>query len=451
MIYRNPIIQKKALRLGLMLLTALLWGITLNANGWFLLSIIFLVLLGIQFHYFLEANFNGEQSINQFLTGLKSQRDQSEWIKTIEDADLKNKFLAIEEAIKDRQKSQEAEYQYFRNIVQHVGIGIITFDATGAIQLYNFAAKKLLNTAYTVKNIEAFSGLSIELLDTFKTLKTGGRRLVEVKVGEEIRQLSVYAIELQLRSKQFKLISLQNIQSELDEKEMEAWRNLIRVLTHEIMNSVTPISSLSNTTHGLLEDLKKNENEQVVVAADEIDDLKHSISTIEKRSEGLIRFLNEFRSLTHTPNPKLRSEDFNLILRGIAQLMQDELNQQGVKLQLNLNDDIPMAAIDRELIEQVIINLIKNAAESFEDDATLKNIWVSSNVDAKKRVTIVIKDNGNGIEPEALTKIFIPFFTTKKTGSGIGLSLSKEIIRKHQGTISVQSQLGEGTEFSLKF
>ncbi len=451
MIYRNPIVQKKAIRLALLLFTAFLWGFVVSGNSWFIVSLIFLVLIGFQFHYLIKTNTNDERAIRHFLAGIKSQQDQAEWSEGMEESALQPTFMEIEEAIKNRQKAQEAEYQYFRNIVQHVGIGIITFDKTGQIQLYNFAAKKLLNTSYAVKNIHELSATSLELLDTFKTLKTGGRRLIEVKIGEDIRQLSVYAIELQLHHKQFKLISLQNIQSELDEKEMEAWRNLIKVLTHEIMNSVTPISSLSNTTYGLLDNIERNGDEKILIDAEEVDDLKNSIKTIEKRSEGLIRFLNEFRSLTHTPNPKLQPENFNLVLSGIAQLMKKELIHKGVELHLNLNENIPNASIDRELIEQVIINLIKNAAESFEEAATEKNIWIHSNVDAKKRVTINIKDDGSGIEPEALTKIFIPFFTTKKTGSGIGLSLSKEIIRKHQGTISVQSQLGVGTEFSLKF
>lgn len=451
MIYRKPEVKKNALKLALILLTTFFWGIAVSSDSWFIVTLIFLVLIGFQFHAFIKSNVSNESAIRQFLAGVKSQKDQDEWIETLENSSLKKTFYEIEDAIKNRQVAQEAEYQYFRNIVQHVGIGILTFDKAGDIQLYNFAAKKLLNTSYTVKNIEAFSKISLELLDTFKTLKTGGRKLVEVKVGEEVRQLSVYAIELQLHNKQFKLISLQNIQSELDEKEMEAWRNLIRVLTHEIMNSVTPISSLSNTTYGLLDDIKRNGDEQILVDAEDIDDLKHSIKTIESRSEGLIRFLNEFRSLTHTPTPKMKPEDFNLVLRGIVQLMQEELSQKKVKLHLQLNEQIPTANIDRELIEQVIINLIKNAAESFDEEALEKNIWLHSNVDAKKRVTITVKDDGSGIEPEALTKIFIPFFTTKKTGSGIGLSLSKEIIRKHQGTISVQSDLGVGTEFSLKF
>ena len=451
MIYRNPLVKRTLLRLGVLLLTTLIWAATLNSEAAFILAIIFLALIGVQIHSLVKELASNEIAIKQFLEGIKNQKDQEEWVSALKNSTLKRSFIEIENSIRERQQAQESEYQYFRNIVQHVGIGIITFDRSGNVQLYNYAAKKLLNTFYSIKNIDLLGEVSPEFLETIKNLKTGGRKLIEVKIGEEIRQLSVYVIELQLHQKEFKLVSIQNIQSELDEKEMEAWRNLIRVLTHEIMNSVTPISSLSNTTHGMLSYLETDEKGNVLMDQEDVDDLRNSIKTIENRSEGLIRFLNEFRSLTHTPTLKLANEDVNLLLMGITQLMQNELSQAKITIHKNFADKLPLVKLDRELIEQVVINLIKNASESFEDTQEDRNIYVTSNLDIKNRVVISVRDNGSGIEPEALTKIFIPFFTTKKNGSGIGLSLSKEIVRKHQGNLSVQSELGTGTEFVLKF
>jgi nitrogen fixation/metabolism regulation signal transduction histidine kinase len=204
--------------------------------------------------------------------------------------------------------------------------------------------------------------VSEELVETLKQLKTGGSKLIQVDIGEESRQLSVYAIELQLHDKHFKLVSLQNIQTELDEKEMEAWRNLIRVLTHEIMNSVTPISSLTGTTREMLSDYEINSSEEIPIKKDDMDDLIYSLKTIENRSEGLIRFLNEFRSLTHTPTPKLKNENINVVLEGISLLMSKELKGKSIQIHKSFSDKITEISIDRELVEQVIINLIKNAA-----------------------------------------------------------------------------------------
>ncbi|SMG50614.1 Histidine kinase-, DNA gyrase B-, and HSP90-like ATPase [Marivirga sericea] len=449
MTFNNPLLKKFLIRLILLSLTIFVWAIVTVYNESTFLGIVFLVLIVFQARAFFKEQAANEISINRFLEQLKN--DEMDFEPVEKNEDLKKQYLAIIDAIKGRQKEKEAEYQYFRNIVQHVGIGIITFNKSGDIQLYNFAAKKLLNTSYQVNNIQQLAKVSEELVDTFKELKTGGSKLIQVTIGEESRQLSVYAIELQLHDKQFKLVSLQNIQTELDEKEMEAWRNLIRVLTHEIMNSVTPISSLTGTTREMLSDYKVNGAEEVPIQKDDMEDLMYSLKTIESRSEGLIRFLNEFRNLTHTPTPKLQSENVNVLLEGICLLMRKDLKAKSIKVHKSLDERVKEILIDRELIEQVIINLIKNASESFDPEQGEKNIWISSNLDAKKRVVISVKDDGTGIEPEALTKIFIPFFTTKKNGSGIGLSLSKEIVRKHQGNISVQSTLGVGTEFVLKF
>ncbi len=451
MIYRNPLVKKIIIRLALLLATFFIWAILLANESHFIINLAFIGLIGLQVHAFVKEQTSNHKALSDFLKSLNDNAlDNADFVQSNDPA-LTSEFIRIRDAIKASQKEKEAEYQYFRNIVQHVGIGIITFNQEGIIQLYNFAAKKLLNTSYQIKNIQQLQEVSPELVETFQNLKTGGRKLVQVNIGEDIRQLSVYAIELQLHNKNFKLISLQNIQSELDEKEMEAWRNLIRVLTHEIMNSVTPISSLSGTTSGMLASQLAEIKPSYSIDHEDMIDLQSSLKTIENRSEGLIRFLNEFRSLTHTPTPKLKDENPNLILESICLLMKKDLKSKNIQLIKNFAEPLPNVQIDRELIEQVIINLLKNASESFDDDREEKIIWISSNLDSKKRVTIIIKDNGSGIEPEALTKIFIPFFTTKKNGSGIGLSLSKEIMRKHQGNISVQSTLGIGTEFSLKF
>jgi nitrogen fixation/metabolism regulation signal transduction histidine kinase len=449
MTFNNPLLKKFLLRLILLTLTIFVWAIVTVHNESTFLGILFIALIIIQARAFFKEQAANEISINQFLEQLKN--NEIDFEPEEENEKLRGQYAAIINTIKSRQKEKEAEYQYFRNIVQHVGIGIITFNKSGDIQLYNFAAKKLLNTSFQVHNIQQLTKISAELVNTLKELKTGGSKLIQVNIGEESRQLSVYAIELQLHDKQFKLISLQNIQTELDEKEMEAWRNLIRVLTHEIMNSVTPISSLTGTTREMLSEYSLNMTDEVSIQKEDMEDLMYSLKTIESRSEGLIRFLNEFRNLTHTPTPKLKNENVNLILEGICLLMSKELNGKSVKVHKSFDNKIPDIPIDRELIEQVIINLVKNASEAFDSEQGEKNIWITSNLDSKKRVLIGVKDDGQGIEPEALTKIFIPFFTTKKNGSGIGLSLSKEIMRKHQGTISVHSSLGSGTEFVLKF
>lgn len=349
--------------------------------------------------------------------------------------------------VKQARKEKDSEYQFFKNIVQHVGIGILTFKKDGAIQIINNAAKRLLRVD-RVEHINELREASDALVDAFLKLKTGGRELVRLKAGDETVQLSVFAIELTLRGEEVKLISMNNIQSELEEKEMEAWQNLVRVLTHEIMNSVTPISSLA----GIVEEElgKKLNSDEVVLKKDEAEDMHLSVQTISKRSEGLIKFVKEFRSLTHIPKPKLMQVAVKPLLEELALLHRKELADNGIGISVSTDPETMVVMADKMLVEQVLINLIKNAIQAF-GEKTDRQIVMAAYQNETGNVLISVKDNGTGIEPEALEKIFIPFFSTKKTGSGIGLSLSRQIMRQHEGNISVKSVLGEGTEFILRF
>lgn len=350
-------------------------------------------------------------------------------------------------AAKNNRKDKDSDYQFFRNIVQHVGIGLLTFKKDGTVQIINSAARKLLRVG-PITNIQQLRDTSPTLVEAFQKLKTGGRELIHLKIGDDTVQLSVFAIELTLRGEEIKLISMSNIQSELEEKEMEAWQNLVRVLTHEIMNSVTPISSLAVTVEEELH--KQLEAASPEIKKDELEDMHLSVQTISRRSEGLIRFVKEFRSLTQVPQPRLTEIALQPLLDEMAMLHKKELSDHGVTITTQTQPAQLTAIADKTMIEQVLINLIKNAIQAF-DEQTDKRIELSAFTSDKGRPVISVKDNGPGIDPEALEKIFIPFYSTKKTGSGIGLSLSRQIMRVHDGRIAVKSTPGEGTEFLLKF
>jgi nitrogen fixation/metabolism regulation signal transduction histidine kinase len=349
--------------------------------------------------------------------------------------------------IKTARREQDSDLQFFKNVVQHIGIGLIAFRKDGGIQIANSAAKRLLRLTRAV-NINDLKEVSEPLVDAVLKLKTGGRELVPMKMGDETFQLSVYAIELTLRGEELKLISITNIQSELEEKEMEAWQNLVRVLTHEIMNSVTPISSLADMAEQDLGAHLKAQSGNL--KKEQLEDMYLSLQTISKRSEGLIRFVKEFRNLTHIPKPKLSDVAVKPLLTDMALLHRKEAADKGIIMEVNVKPEQLIISADKNMIEQVIINLIKNAIQAF-DEQVIKTITLTGATSDKGRPIISVKDNGSGIDPEALEKIFIPFFSTKKTGSGIGLSLSKQIMRQHEGRITVHSKPGEGTEFVLRF
>jgi two-component system nitrogen regulation sensor histidine kinase NtrY len=350
--------------------------------------------------------------------------------------------------LRNSRREKDSEFLFFKNIVMHVGIGLIIFREDGKIEIFNSAARRLLKLN-RAENINDLKEVSETLVNVFVKLKTGGRELLRLKIGDDLVQLSIYAIELTLRGENVKLISLQNIQSELEEKEMEAWQNLVRVLTHEIMNSVTPISSLAGSVE---EELKEHMEAQQSgpLSRDQLQDIHLSLQTISKRSEGLIHFVKEFRSLTAIPKPKPIQISVKTALDELTMLHRKELMEKNIRLNITVYPEDLTISADRNMIDQVVINLIKNAIQSFEEQDE-KNIELKAFLNEKSRPVISVRDNGTGIDPEALEKIFIPFFTTKKTGSGIGLSLSRQIMRQHQGTLTVKSTVGKGTEFFMRF
>ena len=284
-------------------LTVLLFA-NLSASGsFFLIPLLVMALVVIQVISLIKYIDKTNEEISSFFESLRDREkdkienepQKGDYYNTLTD-----QFNQEMKNLKQTRAEKDAKYQYLKTIVQHVGIGIITFNKDGEIQIINTAAKRLFRISH-IKNINELRNISETLVDSFKRLRTGGKDLIKIIHSDETIQLAVFAIELTLQDEEFKLVSLQNIQTELEENEMEAWQKLVRVLTHEIMNSVTPISSLANT---LEEDIKfhlEADNERCEMTREELDDLHLAIKTIQKRSDGLIRFVTDFRSLTHIP------------------------------------------------------------------------------------------------------------------------------------------------------
>ncbi|MEQ8478015.1 ATP-binding protein [Fulvivirga sp.] len=439
-------------RVGALLVTIFSLAFLIASNGYIVTELILIILLGLQVISLIKYVQRGNEDILEFLESIENDDITHRYKTDFDNPELNRLNAALNNVLNnlhEARKEKEADYQYLKNIVQHIGIGLITFDKKGKIQIINTAAKKLLKVSQ-LENISDLKTLNENLVDIIIRLRTGGRDLIRMEIGGDIVQLAIYAIELTLRGKMYKLISVQNIQNELEEKEMEAWQNLVRVLTHEIMNSVTPISSLANTVEDELKHQLSNDQEINAISNEDIEDLHLAVQTIKKRSQGLIRFVQDFRNLTHIPKPKIAEIGVKPLLVEMLMLLKKEIESNGVKASINVDPPSMTINADKELIEQVLINLIKNATQAF-DEQTNKLVEVKAYFDEKSRPIISVKDNGNGIDDEALQKIFIPFFTTKKSGSGIGLSLSRQIMRQHQGMLGVKSKVDEGTEFFLRF
>jgi Signal transduction histidine kinase involved in nitrogen fixation and metabolism regulation len=245
------------------------------------------------------------------------------------------------------------------------------------------------------------------------------------------------------------LITLQNIQTELQKQELEAWQNLTRVLRHEIMNSITPISSLTSTLREILDQDLVKKDEHYELKNEGADDLREGLNTIENRSKGLIKFIDAYREYTSLPQPKIQTVKLKDLIDKVTQLMRPEMKKTTIEFFYHCESEYLTIQADEEMIMQVLINLVKNAMEALTQNANGKiELLGKYSGDA---VIIEVADNGHGIIPEAINRVFVPFFTTKKTGSGIGLALSRQIMQLHNGTLTVQSEPDVKTVFSLKF
>lgn len=394
----------------------------------------------------------------------KTNRDLTRFLQSIQHADfsqsftggglgtsfddLKAAFTRVTDEFRRARAEKEEHFRYLQTVVQHVGIGLLAFKYDGAVDLINNAAKRLLKVPY-LKNIAGLEPVSPALVGALRQLRAGEKALVKIDDAEGVVQLAVYATEFKMRDETFTLVSLQNIQSELEEKEMEAWQNLIRVLTHEIMNSVTPISSLASSVKDLLR-AREDQNGDLAVDSETLGDVRSAVQTIQKRSEGLLYFVDSYRNLTRIPKPHFQVFPVKNLFEQVQQLMSASVRNNGIAFHARIEPNSLELTADPELIEQVLINLLLNAMQAVQEQRNAL-IDLNAQLDERGRVVIQVKDNGPGIIAEAREKIFIPFFTTKKGGSGIGLSLSRQIMRLHRGTISVSSEPNVATVFTLRF
>lgn len=379
--------------------------------------------------YFLESVRYSDFTINF--------RHDNKMGKTFQE--LNQQFNEVLHAFRQARAEKEANLQYLNTIVQHIGTGLITFDSTGQVNLINNAALRMLGI-YRLHQLSELKDKHPRLYELLSNLTSGVRELYRTPSDQP---LALQGAAIQMRGMWVRIVVLQNIQTELQQQEVESWQNLTRVLRHEIMNSMTPIVSLVGTMRLIVnEDIEKSTTDQEAV-----NDLKEALQTLEKRSKGMMQFVNAYRDFTTLPKPVFSNVNVGELLQEVIQLLQTDLTSSGVLWKLSIKPETLTAKVDSGQMQQVLINLIKNASESYSTQTS--RIITLSAYQNENLMIIEVEDNGDGIEPEAIDNIFIPFYTTKKTGSGIGLSLSRQILQQHGGQLNVVSEVGKGTVFTL--
>ncbi|MEM9850268.1 MAG: ATP-binding protein [Bacteroidota bacterium] len=380
------------------------------------------------------ANFFASVKYNDFTTNTTSARTGGNYDAVYEG------FNLINRKFQDIRAEKEANHQFLQTLVQHVDIGLLCVDGNDEVILMNKSLQKILRKSYLV-NLKSLQKVDEQLWETVKNITPGNRELLKINIQNNLLQLSIQAVDLMMQKEPYRLISFQDIQTELEAQELMAWQKLIRILTHEIMNSVAPISSLSSTINGML-------GQQENVEGRQLEQIKKSIAVIERRSEGLLDFTETYRTLTRIPPPNFQIMDAVQLVEEIETLMRFDFEQNGIQFEKTFHANKYAFRGDPHLLEQVLINLVKNAIDAVKSKETPKitaNVFTAEN----NKVCIQIIDNGEGIAADKLEQIFIPFFTTKDHGSGIGLSLSRQILRMHKGNLELQSKEGEGTIVSI--
>ena len=379
------------------------------------------------------ASFLMSIKYDDFGTTYASRQDEGS------EKELYGAFNLISGKFRDIRLEKEIQFQYFQSLVEQVETGLIGFDDEGITIFMNRALKNLIHKSHFA-SFETIRKYDPELATILNRIKPGERELLKRNFSRQTIEMAIQKTILSLKGKTYSFYSFQNIHAELQAQEVNSWHKLIRILTHEIMNSVSPVVSLANSTNDLL-----NSGEDLT--PEQRDDVRVAIAAIQKRSEGLMHFTSTYRQLTKLPAPKIQDLDARELMERKAVLMEPMMIENGVELQKQYGSSkIPFKG-DPELLEQAFINLIKNAVE-----AVKKSVHKIVRLDLESvdgSVVFRVIDTGPGIPPEVLDQIFVPFFTTKEEGSGIGLSLCRQIVQAQGGTISVFTDEG-GTEFSIK-
>jgi two-component system, NtrC family, nitrogen regulation sensor histidine kinase NtrY len=441
------------IRVIFIVLTSIVLGIVLQHidGGYYytLAGVIFLIALQT---YLLVIQVNKTNSdLEKFFSSVQDHDSSfrfSEKTKNNSFKKLHDRMNYINTAIQNVKIENERTSHFLQSVVDHVDIGLLSFDLDGRIEIYNRAAKKYL-TIQEPRQLSSLKTNNDELFKIITIIKPGQEILHKMKTANLLQSILVKAIELKFENNIIKLVSFQDITNELDKKELDSWQRLIRVLTHEIMNSISPITSLTSVISGYF---KKNDDENPVP----LDKIDHQIvsktlsglSTIEETGKGLLDFVDKYRSLTSLPKPNLSKFTIESLFLKSKLLMESNISDNIKIITSVYPEDLSLFA-DYAQVEQILINLIKNAVEALSDKQNGSINLKASFVD--DATLIQVEDNGIGISGDILEDIFVPFYTTKKSGSGIGLSLSKQIMQNHDGTISVNSTLNHGAKFTLKF
>jgi nitrogen fixation/metabolism regulation signal transduction histidine kinase len=362
--------------------------------------------------------------------------------------DLGEAFTDIVQRFQALRSRQEETLRHLKALMEHVPVPLMSVHQDGRLDVHNNAARRLFGTS-CVERIGDLTQFGEDFHRQVQAVSPGERRLAVFRSDGIEQRLIISATEIAIASQVERLISLQNIQSELDGVQLQAWQDLVSVLTHEIMNSITPVASLARTATDLVEDAAAKVAAYPEVI-EELQDVKSAVETVARRSDGLMHFVQAYRQLTRLPPPQRQRLQVAEAFDNAAQLVASSWEEKAIALRTTVIPESLSLEADPEMLEQMLLNLLKNAEQALAGRPS-PQVEIRAYLNRHGRVTLDVSDNGPGIDPGVAEKIFVPFFTTKREGSGVGLALTRQIMLAHGGTAALCASEGGGARFTLTF
>ena len=376
-----------------------------------------------------------------------SQRFSFEEVGTGFD-ELGHTFTDILRRQRSMRTDQQKEAHHLRALIEHVPVPLMTVHGDGLVSLQNNASRRLFGSAHVVR-LEDFGQFGAGFQDAISGAVPGNRELVTFEVEGVEYQLTMATSEIMVSGDNQRLISLQDIQSELDMTQAEAWQDLVRVLTHEIMNSITPVTSLAMTARDVVEEIVQNTDPESPTA-DDLADLRDAVTALARRSDSLMQFVESYRQVTRLAPPHKKRIRLDELFEAASRLVEAEWPENSVSLIQQVKPAGLDIYADRDLLEPVLLNLLHNARYATEG-LDSPRIQMTGRLNRRGNVIIEVSDNGPGVAEEIARKIFVPFFTTRRGGSGVGLALARQVMIAHGGFIRVATSEYGGAKFTLTF
>jgi len=359
-------------------------------------------------------------TLEEFFAAINYEDFTQHFVSGTIDDELRDSFNLIIEKFQQARAERELQANYLEVVMRHVPVPLIAARSDDSLRLVNNPVRRLTGLS-SLRHLDDLAQVDPDLPAQLKSVLPGQQRLLQVRIRDVPAELRVAVSEIRVDGEAERLFSIENLSGELTAREASAWRNLIRVLTHEIMNTLTPVTSLAQTCTTMLD------------RPDSGDDIRQAVTTIARRSEGLMNFVSRYRELLKVPQPVPVTIHVLTALQDAVKLMEAALRK--IEVTINVSPESLELQADRQLLDQLLLNIVKNAGEAMRDTPD-PQLQLSARLEFGRTV-IRIADNGPGIADEILDQVFIPFFTTRRDGSGIGLSVSRQIMTAHGGQMAI--------------